>query len=289
MLWRNYSTGDDRLLLNKNLRIISILKDLFVTWFIALFSFIYAKTKRKKFLIHLLILYFLITGSGSKGDLGQAILVTTFFYFQFNTVSKKTKIKIYILMLFALFLPTFLMNGSGFINKIIHRIYMSGDIYLFAYVIGDYKKLINYYDPLMYILHPFFSMIGIRGYDFPLGAQILSTANLPVTGTGPNPHMTILNLVFFDDCVFCILLSSFIYGLIALLSVYLAFKILKTRLDSYFKVMVFIVLYTNQINLFIDIGMFEFNIIILLVGFFIYLQLEMLKKKYWRKSVTKIV
>ncbi len=195
-------------------------------------------------------------------------------------------IKFYILLLVFLIFPSLIMSGTDFLEKILTRIYMSADIYLFSYVIGDYKDLINFYDPLSYLLHPFSSIFGIRGYEYPLGAQILSTANLPVTGTGPNSHMTILNMIFFHDCTFCIILASFMYGIIALLTVWFAFYFLTVKyINSYFKILVFIILYTNQINLFLDIGMFEFNIIMIIIGFFIYLIFELLNKKYRRIDV----
>ncbi len=57
MLWGNYSTGDDRLLLNKNLRFLSILKDLFVIWAVGLLSFSYCKTKKKKIFIDVYTTY----------------------------------------------------------------------------------------------------------------------------------------------------------------------------------------------------------------------------------------
>lgn len=51
LLWTNYGSGDERFILNKNMRGLMLLNSLFSIWALYMSSVIYSKTKRKHFYI----------------------------------------------------------------------------------------------------------------------------------------------------------------------------------------------------------------------------------------------
>lgn len=277
ILWGTYNSGADRFILNKKLRYLMLLNTLFSIWALALSSVIYAKTKDKIFLFYVIIIIILSIFMGSRSAAVGGLLLFLFFYLQVNIINNRIFTYIAILALLLLLLPTLIMYEDG-LNMLINRIFMSADIYLWSFVIGDYRELIDYYEPLMYLLHPFTSLIGIRGYDFPMGAQILATANLEPTGTGPQDQMAMLGLIFFNDCVPCILLFTLFFGLLSMLSLIFIFYFFSlTKISLSLRVLIFILLYTKSISIFIGVNAYSFNIIIAILGLGIYFLFHFLK------------
>ena len=164
---------------------------------------------------------------------------------------------------------------------------MGIDIYLWSFVVGDYKPFIDYYDPISYVLHPFSSLIGIRGYEYGFGGQILETANLAVDGTGPNDQMPMLGMIFYNDCLLCISVFIIIFSLIMMFTIVFVFYLFsKTNIDLSLRVLVFSLLYYSSINIFIGVNAFSFNIVILLLGFVVYFIFYIFKKIGSKKALN---
>ena len=278
----NYSSGDERLILNRKMRYLSMLQMIFYSWSIYLSSLIYAKTHSKEFFSYVILLLCCTFFTGSKGATVGNLFIVLFFYIKFNNLCLKKMFKYYFYVLFLLFLPTFFLYGEGAIQKVLHRILMSADIYHYSFIIGDYKALFGFYDPLSYILHPFSALIGFRGYDYPLGAQILSTAGLNVAGVGPNPQLPILALVLFEDELRVILFSIATAFSMFLCVLFASFVLNFTKVHLFMRVMFFMTIYTSIYTIFLDIGLFQFNIIVLIfciTVYFILLSLKVLTTK----------
>lgn len=279
LLWGRYSYGDERLLLNRELRSLSIVTMLFNTWAVSMISLVYAKTGIKRYFIYFIATLAISSIMGSKGGALASLFIFAFFYFQFNEIKLKNKLIFSAAILISLFLPTYLTYGVDFVQIIAHRVLMAGDIYFLSFKIGDYSQLVGYYDPFMYLIHPFSALIGIRGYEYPLGAQILSTAGMPVSGMGPNAHMTILSLVFFNDGAASAILFALFVAFLSIVSFLFAFYVMRrTKIHLLFRLLIFTMLYTNFMTPFVDIGMYQFQIIILLLASFIYFILLLLIK-----------
>lgn len=270
-LWSLYESGDDRLLLNRELRALSLLKDLFTLWSVAGLSLFYAIYKNNRYLMFLGVLALFISVSGSKAALLSSFLVFAFFYVNMNPVRFRTYLVLVFLVVIFLFFPTYLMYGGDFIEKVIYRISMSADVYPIAFVTGDYEQIYGYYDNFSYLMHPFSSLVGIRGYDYPLGAELIGTIGSEVTGTGPNPHLGLLALVLNDGSYEgAILLSSVVFSLLIA-----SWCLITLILRSYYfgvslRVIVFILYYTALYNVLIDIGAAQFSLVLMVLAFAIW-------------------
>jgi hypothetical protein len=273
-----YTDGNERLIFNRDFRALSLLNTLFSTWSITISSVIYAKYKSKIFLLYTGIGIFFLLFMGSKGLSLVGIFIFLFFYMQFHEINIKYKAFIGLIVFCAVFIPTQIMYGNA-LEIISNRIMLSGDIYLYSFVIGDYEKLINKYEVFSYILHPYTSLIGIRGYDFPLGAEIVSTANAPVLGLGPQDHITILALTFFHGCNICIFIFTICICISLTLIMLLNFYIFSmTKIHITVRSVIFILIYTQIINIFVGINGFSFNVILCILVIFIYLFILLIRE-----------
>lgn len=270
LLWTNYGSGDERFILNKNMRGLMLLNSLFSIWALYMSSVIYSKTKEKTFLYYAIVLILLSSFMGAKSAAILALLVFLFFYVQCNKINIKYLFLIVIVGISLLFIPVYFMYGNP-IEKILIRIFWSADIYIWSFKLGDYKQFIDYYDPISYILHPYSSLFGIRGYEYNFGAQILESANLKVSGMGPQDHMPMLGLIFFNDCLLCIIVFTFIFSFLMLFTIVFVFYFFsKTNINLSFRVMIFSLLYTTSFNMFLSINIYSFSIVISLLGLSIY-------------------
>ena len=277
ILWGTYSSGSDRFILNKAMRPLMLINQLFSIWVLAMSSIIYAKTKQRKFLYYAIITIILSGFMGSRASAIVGSLLLLFFYLQFNSINKKYFKYIILISFVLIFLPTYVMYDNA-IEMLINRIVLAADIYIWSFIIGDYKELIGFYDPLMYFLHPFSSLIGIRGYEFPLGAQIISTANLEPDGTGPQDHMLIMGIVFFSDCIPCIILFTVFFAFLTMLSfIFIFYFFSLTRVPLSIRVLVFTLLYARSIGIFVGINAYSFNIIISIMGVVVYFFFDFLR------------
>ena len=77
----------------------------------------------------------------------------------------------------------------------IWRILLSGDIYLYGLIDGNYKHLFGQYDWLSYVLHPVTALVGVRGYENPLGVDLFGGTTGDYSGYGPNAQLPMLAVV----------------------------------------------------------------------------------------------
>jgi hypothetical protein len=271
LLWSSYSSGSDRFILNRTFRELMLLNNLFSVWSLSISSIIYSKTKKNEFLIYSIIIISLSSFMGSRSAAIVGLLTFLFFYFQCNKINGKYLFLVIFIAIILLILPTYFMYGSNTFEMILNRIFLSADIYIWSFVFGDYSDYIDYYDPIRYILHPFSSLIGIRGYEYGFGAQIVESANLPVDGTGPNDQMPMLGLIFYNDCLLCIIVFTIIFSLIMMLTILFIFYFFsRIKISLSFRALIFSLLYSSSIYIFIGVNAFSFNIVIALLGAIIY-------------------
>ncbi|UOD35676.1 oligosaccharide repeat unit polymerase [Deferribacteraceae bacterium V6Fe1] len=268
ILFQTYSIPDARLLVSKSLRVIDIVRigvsSVFPYYAIGL----YLITKRIIFLLFIFLAVMVEFFSGSKGFLLQYIVV----FFTLDALfNGKRNIKFYFksLYLFGIFIVSAVVVkifwGSTIKQAfmgVVDRIVSAGDIYYYAFISGDYTKLFGQYNLLYYILHPFTSIIGIRGYEWPIGALIKSTAGLEVNGTGPNPHLPILVLVLMNGNYFLSLLFSFLVGCFVCISRVFALSFISMKkYPPYWRIAFFSVFFSSVSSLYVDIGSFQFYLI----------------------------
>lgn len=288
LFWTLYSEGSDRIYFNKDYRTLSLFNTLFSFWSISISSIIYSKYKIRKFLFFNLIIILLLAFMGSRSLSVTGIFIFLFFYLQLNSINVRYLVYIMIICFLSIIIPTQIMYGDA-LNIILNRVMMSGDIYLFSFVLGDYRELIGFYDPLKYFLHPFSSLFGIRGYDYPLGAQILSTAGIPVTGVGPQDHMTILALTFFPDSYLAIFIFTIYICLIIVFFMIINFYIFSLKkIHITLRSIIFTLIYIQIINIFVGINAFSFNIILIALAIVIYFLFLFIKNIFDPKR-SKIV
>jgi hypothetical protein len=95
-----------------------------------------------------------------------------------------------------------------------YRLWLSGDVYVLAYEQGALDAVRAYYHPtfLRYVLHPITDLVGIRGYEYPLGAMLASQVSGTTVLTGPNPQLPVLLDFFFPHSPVVIALVAFMFG-----------------------------------------------------------------------------
>lgn len=84
-----------------------------------------------------------------------------------------------------------------------YRLWMSGDVYIYAYQLHGLAALRGHYHVsfIPYILHPITALIGVRAYNRPLGAALASQIVGTDVLTGPNPNLPVLLDFFFHGSV----------------------------------------------------------------------------------------
>jgi len=145
----------------------------------------------------------------------------------------------------------------GSLDRIIH----SGDIYYFSLDRGDFQELMGKYDPVSYILHPFLSIVGIRGYDYPLGAEIMGTAGFEVTGMGPNPQWPVLSLVLFKEHIVTYVAAIFLGFFVSVNLIVGLLVLFSEKINFFIKISLFNLLYITSLTFYLDIGVYEFGLI----------------------------
>jgi hypothetical protein len=82
-----------------------------------------------------------------------------------------------------------------------NRLWMSGDVYILAYQ-RDALEAVHANYPvsfLAYVMHPSTSLVGVRGYEKPLGAMLASEFMRDDVLTGPNPQLPVVLDYFFSE------------------------------------------------------------------------------------------
>lgn len=115
-------------------------------------------------------------------------------------------------------LVSFLSYGAGdltaSIELLITRLWMSGDVYIYAYQKGglDNIRPMLHASFVEYVLHPLTSVFGYRAYEVPLGAMLASDAVGYDVFTGPNTQLPVLLNLYFGNNYFAILGLSAFFG-----------------------------------------------------------------------------
>ena len=95
-----------------------------------------------------------------------------------------------------------------------YRLWLSGDIYIYAYQLHGLAALRGHYDVsfIPYMLHPITALVGIRAYDRPLGAALASQISGAEVLTGPNPILPVLLDFFFPGSTAAAAGVAFVIG-----------------------------------------------------------------------------
>jgi hypothetical protein len=296
LLFKTYGSPDERLLVAKANRAIDIIRigvsSVFPYYAIGL----YLLTKHRIYLLFVFMAVMVGFFSGSKSFILSYIVV----YFTLDGLFHgKRSIKLYFksLYLFGVFIASAVgvkMFWGGTVTQSLMGVWdailSAGDIYYYAFIIGDYTKLFEKYNLLSYISHPFTSIIGIRGYEWPIGALIRYTGGLEVTGAGPNPHLPILAMVLMKGNYFASLLFAFVIGCFVCISRIYALKIIGNKnVPPYWRLAIFSVFFGAISSLYIDIGSFQFQLIgVLFVTLMFSMFYEIvLGLRYTRKKATE--
>ncbi len=209
--------GDNRQEFNRAFRPIVTLNGGFSLF--SLLALLSPKLSKKEVFI-----WFILQTVPSIAFSGKSILLPVFFWFglKFFVNKKRASLATIAILILGLFLGVGMMGliaygaseSADIFLLIAGRLWLAGDVYIYAYqrnglemAQGDYHVSF-----LAYMLHPITALVGIRGYDRPLGAMLASeTLHTPVL-TGPNPHLPVLLDFFFPGQFLAIVLISLIIG-----------------------------------------------------------------------------
>jgi hypothetical protein len=183
--------------------------------------------------------------SGSK----SGILSLGLIFLSVNPLELKIKRRnLMILVVIALmgasiFVSSIIVNAATpqeFLDKFIYDLLMRGDIYLLMFVNSKIEYYYHQYDFLSYFAHPFLLPLGLRGYDLPLGTQLLKDVTGSAVG-GANTHLALLTDVLLQGNFLLASLFCFTVGVIIHLVKYFYGKIiLRFRVSLLVKLVLFI-------------------------------------------------
>ena len=107
---------------------------------------------------------------------------------------------------------------AGVFFLIGYRLWMSGDVYIWAYQLHGLSALRGHYnvDFIPYILHPLTALVGIHSYTKPLGAMLASEVTGENLLTGPNPQLPVLLDYFFPASPVVASLIAFLFGFLVI-------------------------------------------------------------------------
>jgi hypothetical protein len=146
--------------------------------------------------------------------------------------------------------------------RLVDRIFATGDLYYYSLVKGDFHRLFHQYNFFSYLFHPFTAIIGIRGYEWPIGSAIIGTAGFPITGYGPNPHLPILLLVLLDGRIWLAALVSIVFGVAVGLARVGGLRLLaKGGIPAFWKIAAFALLIGGAPVIYADIEAFQFALL----------------------------
>jgi hypothetical protein len=99
-----------------------------------------------------------------------------------------------------------------------NRLWMSGDVYILAYQRDALESIHANYPVsfLAYVMHPITSLVGVRGYEKPLGAMLASEVMREDVLTGPNPQLPVVLDYFFPENFAAILPLALVTGFLVI-------------------------------------------------------------------------
>ena len=142
---------------------------------------------------------------------GKSVLLPMLYWYglrlyidQRRVTLRSTAVPIVIVLAGIAGMALFAYRASGFsdvVRILVTRLWLSGDIYLYAYQMNGLSTIHGSYPVsfIAYMMHPFTSLIGIRAYDKPLGAMLFTAVTGNDVLAGPNPHLPVLLDFFFPS------------------------------------------------------------------------------------------
>jgi hypothetical protein len=120
---------------------------------------------------------------------------------------------------------------TGVFDLLGYRLWMSGDVYIYAYKLGGLSALRGEYHVsfLPYMFHPLIALFGIQTYRLPLGSMLASEAVGKTVLTGPNPQLPVLLDFFFPDSLLTVCIVAFIIGFLVIAIRPLSAKLFQSR------------------------------------------------------------
>jgi hypothetical protein len=99
-----------------------------------------------------------------------------------------------------------------------NRLWMSGDVYILAYQKDALESVHANYPVtfLSYVMHPITSLVGVRGYEKPLGAMLASEVMRDDVLTGPNPQLPVVMDYFFPENYVAVLPLALVTGFLVI-------------------------------------------------------------------------
>ena len=103
---------------------------------------------------------------------------------------------------------------SGAMRLLAYRLWLSGDVYIYAYQLGALAAIRHYYHVsfIGYMLHPIAALVGVHTYKKPLGSMLSSEVTGKNLVTGPNPQLPVLLDFFFPHALVFVATMSFLVG-----------------------------------------------------------------------------
>ncbi|MCP4392985.1 MAG: hypothetical protein GY804_01760 [Alphaproteobacteria bacterium] len=287
-------SADDRIVFADNNRLFNVLRNggYLILYPLSILTLLI--NKKSKSLRLFIIIALLTLTSGSKGA-----IIGLLFGFMLTRGIARGKLKSWedakIIIPFGSigvvfgFLVLLMYSGDLSIaaKKIVIRLFFSGDIYIFSYVSGAYEKLFDFYSPIAYLSHPFLKMLGLQGYEHPMGIMIAADVYKSLQ-FGPNPHFSILSLIFTHGNLILASLLCFGLGCIVVLLKAISIEILHIKkIPHILRLIIFFTLFPCA-GMFIDIGGYQQrSIAIAIVAVMIGMAYEFLGGTYSKQCLTK--
>jgi hypothetical protein len=264
----NGLSGDDRIAIAKDFRFLDVIRRGFATVFTyySISCFLY---RRDRYLLALLILNIGIGFfSGSKGFFAEYLTA----YITIDSLIKgrrqinlrKYLPLIAVVLTFTLGTVMFWQNVS-FVDAIIsisNRLFASGDIFYYSFIYNNYQDLYGEYNFWAYVFHPFTSLIGIRGYEWPIGSLLYAQPGMTIQGFGPNPQLPMTAIIlnqgnFWLAAVFC----AFMAGLVVVARSF-ALRLLEMRsLPTVLRTSVFAICFVKSAVVLVDFSLLAIDLI----------------------------
>jgi hypothetical protein len=260
--------GDDRIALAKDFRVLDLIRRGFATVF-TYYSISCFIQRRDRYLLALLIFNVAIGFfSGSKSFFAEYITA----YITIDTLIKgrqQNGFKKYLPVIGMVLMLTMGMvmfwQKVNFVDAVIsvaNRLFASGDIFYYSFIHNNYKELFGTYDFWPYVLHPFTSLFGIRGYEWPIGSLLFAQPGVEIKGFGPNPQLPMTAIILFKGNPW---LSVLFCSFIAVLTVFahnFALRVLKVRsLPTVLRTSVFAICFVKSTVLLVDFSLVAIDLI----------------------------
>jgi len=281
---------EDRIVFAKQFRIIDILRGGSLGIILPLSLLLYIIFKNRLSLLSIITCTVLSATLGSK----SFFLTVVISYFTVTGLYRGgirfySDIKSIVILFCIIFSSVFFVlfyyseNADQALLKFIQRIVYAGDVFIYAYNLTDYHKLIDLYNPVTYFLHPFLRLVGLQGYDLPIGSELAASAFGVRDGTGPNANFSVVALVLMQGNVLASATLCFCAGALVALMKYLSSRmLLADRIPPIWRISGSLVLFPSA-WLLIDVGEWEQKMVTAILVFgLISIIFEVLGGKYFR-------